>query len=64
MIAAEHGDFESAKILLSYGADINAIDSMGLSVLDYALINPFTNEKVINLLIKRGAKRGKILKER
>jgi len=63
MIAAEYGRFESAKILLSYGADINAIDSMGLSVLDHALINPFTNEKVINLLIKHGAKRGKTLKK-
>ncbi|EAY12043.1 hypothetical protein TVAG_038900 [Trichomonas vaginalis G3] len=47
------GNTSIVKILLSHGADVNAIDSYRKTALDYAKENG--NEKIEKLLISHGA---------
>ena len=54
MIACEKGNYEVALTLISAGADINAKDKNGKSVLNYAAEGG--NTKIMELLLARGAK--------
>ncbi|MGE4418847.1 MAG: ankyrin repeat domain-containing protein [Sulfurimonas sp.] len=49
MAAACYGRFEIAKLLLEHGADKNAVDAKGISVIDFARK---TNKKSILLLLE------------
>lgn len=53
VIAVNRGKIATVKSLLDEGADINAEDDHGVSVLDYAIID--NRLDVAKLLIKRGA---------
>ena len=55
ILAASSNNLEVVKVLLKYGADINARTDKGLTALKFA--SDFNqDEKVAELLIKRGAR--------
>ena len=49
-------DIELVNLLIEHGADVNAKDSSGRSVLGYAKATTFDNTEIINILIQAGAK--------
>ena len=59
--AAIFGEYEPAKILIDAGADVNMIDPVGNTPLDYALEND--HHDMIILLLDNGAKSGSYFKK-
>ena len=49
-------DIELVNLLIEHGADVNAKESSGRSVLGYAKATTFDNTEIINILIQAGAK--------
>jgi len=57
----EHIDLDIIKILLENGADVNAINKKGESVLDLMIKNTYPNDTNITMLKEKGAKRSEAL---
>lgn len=53
--AAAFGPAETVRLLLKSGAQINAVDSRGLTPLSYALASDYPSLEVVKALIKAGA---------
>lgn len=54
-VAAYRGDLESAKLLLEYGAKINAADSQGMTPLIQIIYSDRPNLDVVEFLLQNGA---------
>jgi len=54
MLTTKHDDVNMANLLIKYGADINAVDMEGKSVLMYAIIN--NAKRVLGLLLQNSVK--------
>lgn len=53
-VAATSGQYQTAEILISYGADVNAVNNDGYSPLDLALRSS-TGWETAKVLLRRGA---------
>ena len=51
-----HGNLTVIRLLLRHGADVNAVDHDGATVLFKAVYNPKANPRVVTALIKAGAR--------
>jgi len=54
MITTKHDDVNMANLLIKYGADINAVDMEGKSVLMHAIIN--NAKRVLGLLLQNSVR--------
>jgi ankyrin repeat protein len=54
MLTTKHDDVNMANLLIKYGADINAVDTEGKSVLMHAIIN--NAKKVLGLLLQNSVR--------
>ncbi|MFH1921099.1 MAG: ankyrin repeat domain-containing protein [Planctomycetota bacterium] len=53
-IAAYHGDYETASLLLDHGASVHERDSVGRTSLHWAVHN--VDDKLVELLLEHGAR--------
>jgi ankyrin repeat protein len=57
IVATENGNFELAKTLIEYGADINSVDNKGLDAMTYALCKGGQYRiKIAELLLENGVR--------